>query len=165
MNRGPINSWFNLSVVTALLFATITTAHAFELFAGSPMIPGNAELEAGNLDEAIAKFSKQAQSHHREIKSSAFTGLCAAYILKDNLEMADEYCERAADFGQRAAFNNRGVLSTKRGDWASARDDFVRAKRPPGRNSLNLTEVRYLASRNLGRVNDHAGQEAVVASK
>ena len=165
MNRKLSKTLANVVLMTVLALGSLSGAHAYELFAGDPVIPGTAQLESGAVEKAIEEFEKQTQSVRREVRSSAFTGLCAAYVMKGDLGVATQHCERAVDYGQRAAFNNRGVLRANQGDFAGAQNDFQRAKRPPGKSSLDSSEIRYLASRNLDRVIDIQQPEVIYAGK
>ena len=121
------NSFFALIPVATLAFAASSWASPYEVRAGFPKVPGADELESGQVDSAISKLESQLGIKQSERKGSVLTTLCAAYIMKGDLESATATCEEAVQHDQRTAYNNRGVLRALQGDFAGAEQDFQNA--------------------------------------
>ena len=149
-----------ISSITLLLLAIATSSWAgpYEVWAGSPKVPGTDELESGQVNEAIEKLEAQLGTHEPDWKGSVLTTLCAAYIVKGELELATSTCEEAVEYDRRAAYNNRGVLRAIQGDVDGAERDFAKAARIPtisvervlsGKDRYAIRENRRNAQRQL----------------
>jgi len=145
-----------LLAIGTLAFANLASASPFELRAGMPSVPGTAEFEAGNMDQAIAKLEPQIDTVQGQRKGSVLSTLCAAYIVKGELGTATSYCDASVRYGQRIAHNNRGVLRALQGDFDGADSDFhIASKNTYGHFEAKVTAARReVAERNSKRTQE-----------
>jgi len=151
--RRPMIALF---AIGTLAFANLASASPFELRAGMPSVPGTAEFEAGNVDQAIEKLQAQVGEAHGLRKGSVLSTLCAAYIVKGELGTATAYCDASVRYGQRIAHNNRGVLRALQGDFDGADSDFsIAGKKSYGHFDAKVTAARReVAERNSKRTQE-----------
>lgn len=145
-----------LLAVGTLALASLASASPFELRAGMPSVPGTAEFEAGNVDQAIEKLEAVVGKAQGQRKGSMLSTLCAAYIVKGDLGTATSYCDESVRFGQRIAHNNRGVLRALQGDFKGADSDFsIAAKKTYAYYDAKVTTARReVAERNAKRTQE-----------
>jgi len=129
MIRTNNNTSYPYSVLVSLVLTVSASAQAYEVRAGFPTVPGAAELENGQVTEAIEKLEAQVDSAQGDRKASVLTTLCGAYIVAGDFGSATATCEEAVKHNQRTAYNNRGVLRALQGDLDGAKQDFVAASR------------------------------------
>lgn len=126
------NAWFTAIAAALLLaaFPSVSNAEAWELRTAPEAVPGTYEIESGEIDKAI-RISKVWLPHaDRRMKVSVLTNLCMGYILSNELDQAEEYCDRAVERpnNKTVSYNNRGVLKALQGDYERAAQDFANAK-------------------------------------
>ena len=77
-------------------------------------------------------------------------------MIKGELESAVSTCDEAIKYGQRAAYNNRGVLRALQGDFEAADKDFAIATRQSGNHhgASNTLIPRRVAKENAARADE-----------
>ena len=160
-NHAIRSSFMSLFPVVLLAFASPAWTAPYEVRAGFPRVPGADELESGQIDQAIAKLEAQLGVQQHERQGSVLTTLCAAYIVKGNLESAMGTCDAAVESRQRTAYNNRGVLRALQGDFAGADADFAMSARPAfSRMEAIITDARrQTAKRNAQESSERLAAE------
>ena len=113
-----------------LLFATIGYAESWELRPAAVVVPGSAEIEAGQIDDAIRILTPELDTATGIARQATLANLCVAYAMKQEYAMAIRYCDRAAVQGEASAttLNNRGVVRAVTGDYRGAIQDFQKAR-------------------------------------
>lgn len=104
---------------------------------------GAMALMRGDVDEGIRLTqSGLSMAGSRRERVSGFANLCAGYILRDDLELALEYCDRALRLDERhwRALSNRALILVrmKRYDEAQRDLDEALALRPDSDKVLTV---------------------------
>lgn len=87
-------------------------------------------LNNGDYDVAIERLEKRLQTGATRDRDIRLTNLCTAYVVTGDLENGHEVCNQAvaANGGfVGVAYNSRGVLHAKMGDYIAALADFEEA--------------------------------------
>lgn len=90
-----------------------------------------ANIESGNYQAAIDTLEERLKfkTNYRDVK---LTNLCTAYVLKRDIELATDACDKAVEANGEfvtTAFNSRGVLNALKGDFVAAAADFEMARK------------------------------------
>ena len=117
-----------VSAVFLLLAATAST-DSWELRPAAADAPGTAEIEAGQIDEAIRILTGELESATGAVRLAVLQNLCVAYAMMQEYGAATRYCNRAVAHKEAnaATLNNRGVVRAVTGDHRGAIRDFERA--------------------------------------
>ena len=155
--------------LSALVVTPLTQAESsFELRLDTSYLNGAKELESGRIDKAIPrlKFEYTRAGLSKRERQPAAIALCAAYIMKADVEQATEVCDKAVEFHSSNALarNNRGVLNMALGHYESALADFERAveQRPHFAEAKRNRDRAYV--RFAGQQKD-AGEQMVSQNK
>lgn len=144
----------------ALLLASVAaTAEPWELRPAASDVPGTAQIEAGQIDDAIRVLTLELESNGGQTHLALIGNLCVAHAIKLEYVVAMRYCDRAV--GQSSpsitALNNRGVLRAVTGDYRGAIQDFQRAERMDNcgqADDCDENSVQALVRRNLARAKE-----------
>jgi len=155
------NTLLTTLITSALLACLPAMSHAegWELRSAPEMVPGTREIESGKIDVAIGKSEVHLPHVAQQKKVAVLTNLCIAYILKNDFDRADDYCDEAVERPNEKAvsYNNRGVLNALRGDLEAAMQDFDKAAKSGCFGKCTVAESaprdlpRPVARRNLGK--------------
>jgi tetratricopeptide (TPR) repeat protein len=133
-------------------------------------VPGSEEIEAGNLKAGIKVLEDQLTKIELENSGEIFATLCGAYIVNSSLDKAERACDKAVEINPtKTAYNNRGVLRVRRGDFAGAHEDFDRVR--PRQLDIYLEElwindVPLVAEKNFGLIDELlSGRTAMEAER
>ena len=153
--QNVATTWF-LTVAAALILGNTSWSDEFPFRTAFERVPGAEEIEAGNLQEGIKILEDQLTQVEAENRGDVLATLCAAYVIDQSLEKAEQTCNEAVEtYGTHTAYNNRGVYRVFTGDWLGAREDFDRA-RPQQLEAyleeLNSKNVRLMAIDNFERI-------------
>lgn len=110
-------------------FATESSAQGWELRTTTIAVPGTYEIENGSIEKAIRISEVQLSHASQRQKVAVLNNLCIGHILRDDLETALVYCDKAIDRPNEktVSYNNRGVLKALQGDVEGAMRDFEKA--------------------------------------
>lgn len=126
-------------------------------------VPGVAEITSGDLRKGIELLNREL-ARDGVAKGPVLATLCGAYIMDSSLDDAEVACaEAVASFPSEAAYNNRGVLRTFRGDLEGAKRDFDRVR--PRRvdeylEYLKTADAKLIAYANHGLVQELAARHS-----
>ena len=87
-------------------------------------------LERGDYAKAIKRLEYRVEKRNKNLDAN-LTNLCTAYVVTREYEKAFETCDRAVEKGGNfvsVAYNSRGVLYARTGDFVSAIADFAAAE-------------------------------------
>ena len=136
-----------LAAACGVLGVQGAAASAFELKTTDREMFGTASVAAGEYQKGIDRLERMVNvvGNSHKMRATAFTDLCVAQTMEGNLEVAQDFCNRAVETGwdQGTALNNRGVLNVAKGDYYAARADFEQ--------SMQYRDARAIAKRNLAR--------------
>ncbi len=158
---------FFSAVAAALLLValpSVSSAEAWELRTAPDTVPGTREIESGQIDKAL-RISEIQLPHTSQFKKVAvLTNLCIGYILSNDFEQAEDYCDRAVAQPNETAVshNNRGILKMLQGDHGSAMQDFAIAVKTGCVGACSTSEaVRQDLPRSVARRNFKKAQTQV----
>ena len=152
-----IRLWHGTGTLTAiLLLATAANADSWELRPAADDAPGSAEIEAGNIDEAIRILTAESRSAAAPTSLAVLQNLCVAHAMNREYDTATRYCDRAVAHKEAdaSAFNNRGVVRAVTGDYLGAARDLQRAKYLAGQCDPACDGIGNVVQQNLERVLD-----------
>ena len=118
-------------LVGSLATTLVMAGESFELRLDKSHLNGAHELQNGDVDRAVqfmtGEYKRAGLSKRNRLPVAI--GLCAAYVMKGDVEQATTYCDAAVDANSKNALarNNRGVLNASKGDLDAAHADFEKA--------------------------------------
>lgn len=159
--RISTNTLFTALTAALILaaFPAVSNADGWELRTSRHTVPGTQEIESGRIDKAIQISRVQLPHVSQQKKVAVLTNLCIAYILSNEFDQAEDYCDQATERSNEktVSYNNRGVLKAAQGDFDSAMQDFAYAASAGCINGCNSASngprdlPQPVAKRNLGR--------------
>lgn len=154
--------------VVVLLASAAASAESWELWSAKGNVPGSAEIEAGQIDDAIRILTAELESGVATFDVAIFDNLCVAYAMKLEYDIAMRYCNEAMRHlsASATALNNRGVLRAVMGDHRGAVQDFRRASclQSCDRDSTcDADSLHATVLRNLARVKNRRASSAYIA--
>ena len=158
---------FFSAVAAALLLValpSVSSAEAWELRTAPDTVPGTREIESGQIEKAL-RISEIQLPHASQFKKVAvLTNLCIGYILSNDFEQAEDFCDQAvARRNDKAvSHNNRGILKMLQGDYSSAMQDFAIAVETGCTGPCSTSEgARQDLPRSVARRNSEKAQTRV----
>lgn len=168
-NQKPVNTAHLFSAITAsLLLAalpSVSSAEAWELRTAPDTVPGTREIESGKIEKAIRISIVQLPHTSPSKKVAVLNNLCIGYILSNEYEQAEDYCDQAvARRNDKAvSHNNRGILKMLQGDYSSAMQDFAIAVETGCTGPCSTSEgARQDLPRSVARRNSEKAQTRIV---
>jgi hypothetical protein len=148
-----------IGVVTLMGLSSLSNAAGWELRTTEQAVPGTSHIESGNVDKAIRIAKVRLPHASPQVKVAYFTNLCIGYIMKNDFQSAEVYCDEAVKSSTErvVSYNNRGVLKALQGDYIGAMDDFSSAASAGCVRECNLSAnaprdlPRPTARRNLSK--------------
>jgi tetratricopeptide (TPR) repeat protein len=143
-----------LSLLTVLFLPVVSNAQTYDFKVVYAEVPGIDEIVAGDHDKAIEILETRTGDTNRSILADELATLCALYIVKGKLAVAQKTCDSAVEADRsHTAYNNRGVLRVHLGDPAGAIEDFDRARVLPQHQKryveeLMMRDARLIATSN-----------------
>ena len=131
-SNGVLRAVFTGVMAASLALAVIDAkADPFEVRVSQEDVPGTAQMKRGDVDKAIAYLERAAKHRGEYPLGAVATNLCAAFVVKGALALAEVWCDLAVEESDKggAAYNNRGVLRALQGDYGAAIEDFRQATR------------------------------------
>ena len=117
-------------VGASLLLTLPATTGAYEVNFLTGVGAESQALERGDYAKAIKRLEYRVENRNKNLDVN-LTNLCTAYVVTREYEKAFEICDRAVDKGGNfvsVAYNSRGVLHARTGDFVSAIADFAAAE-------------------------------------
>ena len=133
-------------VTGAILLTANVSLHALEVRTSDHEVWGTEQIESGKIDEGIRILESNVNDPTGRTDRAAYlTNLCAAYILKGELETAREYCDRGVRMqaSARDSYNNRAVLNVLQGNLDDAVKDLAKAGPKDNRKHDSVGSVAY----------------------
>ena len=154
-------------IAAAVLLAaqpSVASAEAWELRTAPDTVPGTREIESGKIEKAIRISIVQLPHTSPSKKVAVLNNLCIGYILSNDFEQAEDYCDQAvARRNDKAvSHNNRGILKMLQGDYSSAMQDFAIAVETGCTGPCSTSEgARQDLPRSVARRNSEKAQTRV----
>lgn len=154
---GIFISKISALLAAVLLASSVSSAESWELRPAEAHEPGSAEIEAGQIDDALRILTVILESGTSDLDFAVIRNLCVAYAMNLEYEIATRYCNQAVVHSSNGAVdhNNRGVLRAVMGDPRGAIRDFQRAncmRVCSGNSDCDAESVQAMVRRNLARV-------------
>jgi Flp pilus assembly protein TadD len=139
-------------------------ADGWELTTVDEEVPGTRKIESGQIQEGIRLSEESLKWPGHDQRVAELSNLCIGYILSNQLDKAEPYCNRALENSSPESAhsvvsrNNLGVLQAIRGDYGSAQVNFKSAwdtgcrRRCENAEVTKLNDTHHVALRNLQRM-------------
>ncbi len=143
-----------LSLLTILFLPVVSNAQTYDFKVVYAEVHGIDEIVAGNHDKAIEILEVRTRDTNSNRLADELATLCALYIVKGKLAVAQTTCNSAVETGRsHTAYNNRGVMRVHLGDPAGAIEDFERARVLPQHQKRYMEELMMRDARLIATSN------------
>ncbi len=155
------------AIAAALFLAalpSVSSAEAWELRTAPDTVPGTREIESGKIEKAIRISIVQLPHTSPAKKVAVLNNLCIGYILSNEYEQAEDYCDQAVArrSDKAVSHNNRGILRMLQGDHRGALQDFAVAVETGCTGPCSTSEgARQDLPRSVARRNSEKAQTRV----
>ena len=153
---GTLRGYVLVTCACALTMASAAAdeGRKFQTVLHESNVYGSDDVAEGRYEKGIERLSTRARSETtaHSLRVPALIDLCVAYTMTQQLEKAEETCNKAVDSGWYSgyAYNNRGAYNISIGNYEAAIRDFEAAIEGRGadriaRQNLELAQQRLLA--------------------
>jgi tetratricopeptide (TPR) repeat protein len=112
---------------------------------------GVAEEAIGDYDSALKYYREAAESHSHELivvtLNHSWRGKPVSDVAAQSYKRLKERGDKAGDAERAALFTWHGVSATNRNDWATARQDFLKAYSLDPASGFSLNNLGYVAEK------------------